>query len=238
MKWFKHYTDALDDPFIAELMDEFSHAGYVAWFGLIEIIAKENGHNLTGNLKISPRVLRRKLRSSQTKLRDIFEFCQTFGRLSFTFSQEKWEFRFPKMAEIKDNYTKDLQGAGNKPSNHKEVEVEVEVDKEKNFLSDSDEFRLSGMLLNEILKRNPTHKKPNLQSWAKNMDYLIRIDMKKPEEIKRVILWCQKDSFWQNNILSTGKLRDKYDELKLKMGDKYTNRGQEVTRKDPTAGAL
>lgn len=136
MKWFKHYSDSLDDPFVQALLDKFSHFGYVAYFGLIEIISKENGTNITGNLSISPTYLRRKLRSSQGKLRQVFDFCQTFGKLSVTFSEEKWEFQFDKMLEIKDNYTKDLQAAGKKPSNHKEVRVKnknKEKDKETTF---------------------------------------------------------------------------------------------------------
>ena len=137
MRWYKHFTDSLDDPFIQALMDKFEHAGYVAWFGLIEIISKENGRNLTGKLSISPQYLRRKLRISTRKLRQIYEYCAeypaenpdnspTIGKLSVNFLEKKWTFNFPKILALKDNYTKDLQGAGKKPSNHKEVEVEEE----------------------------------------------------------------------------------------------------------------
>jgi len=72
----------------------------------------------------------------------------------------------------------------------------------ENFSSDSTEYRLSELLLNFILKRRTSFKKPNLQTWAKHIDYTIRIDNRAPEEIEDVIIWCQKDSFWQNNILS------------------------------------
>jgi hypothetical protein len=67
MKWFKHFSDSLDDPFIQELMDRFGHQGYVAYFGLIEIISKENGYELTGKLNIHPTYLKRKLRISKKK---------------------------------------------------------------------------------------------------------------------------------------------------------------------------
>ena len=130
MKWYKHHTDSLSDPFIEELMDKFSHSGYVAWFGLIEIICKENGNNLTGNLDITPTYLKRKLRISPTKLQQIFGFCSTNGKLLFDFSKEKWHFQFPKIAEIKDNYTKDLQVASKKLSKQKEKEKENEKEKE------------------------------------------------------------------------------------------------------------
>lgn len=88
----------------------------------------------------------------------------------------------------------------------------------KTFLSDSIEVRLSELLLEKILTRNPNHKKPNLQTWAKDVDRMIRLDNRPPEAIRRVIEWCQSDAFWQNNILSVGKLRKQFDQLALKMG--------------------
>jgi hypothetical protein len=133
MKWFKHFSDALDDPFIQELLDEFKHSGYVAWFGLLEIIANENGNNLTGKLSIKPKYLKRKMRISTTKLEEIYNFCASFVdekcekserkvKLLFNKSGEKWFFDCPKLLELKDNYLKDLQASGKKPSKHKEAE--------------------------------------------------------------------------------------------------------------------
>ncbi len=89
---------------------------------------------------------------------------------------------------------------------------------EKTFLSDSIEVRLSELLFEKILSRNPNHKKPNFQTWAKDIGRMIRIDHRAPENIQRVIEWCQSDPFWQNNILSTTKLRSQFDQLLLKMG--------------------
>lgn len=91
--------------------------------------------------------------------------------------------------------------------------------KRKIFLSDSCEIRLAELLLEKILSRNPNFKKPNLQSWALHIDQMIRIDERAVEDIQYVIEWSQEDEFWQNNILSTGKLREKFDQLYLKMGN-------------------
>ena len=46
---------------------------------------------------------------------------------------------------------------------------------------------------------------------------MIRLDKRKPERIEAVIYWCQQDPFWQSNILSTEKLREKFDQLELRM---------------------
>ncbi|MHC4277810.1 MAG: Lin1244/Lin1753 domain-containing protein [Planctomycetota bacterium] len=131
MRWFKHFSDSLEDPFIQALMDNFGHLGYVVWFGLLETIAKENGYTLTGNLVVSPTYLRRKFRSSSAKLQEVFDFCQTFGKLSVNYSEHTWEFSVPKMLELKDNYTKNLQVTSNKLYNQKEVEVDAEVEAEE-----------------------------------------------------------------------------------------------------------
>ena len=84
----------------------------------------------------------------------------------------------------------------------------------KPFLSDAIEIRLSELLLEKILFRNP-----NLQTWAKDIDLMIRLDKRTPEDIQRVIKWSQADTFWQSNILSTAKLRKQFDQLWLKMGE-------------------
>ncbi len=87
----------------------------------------------------------------------------------------------------------------------------------KTFPSDSIEIGLSELLLSLIREKNPNHKQPNIQEWAKHIDAMIRIDHRQPTEIREIIISCQKDSFWHANILSTQKLREKYDQLKIKL---------------------
>lgn len=87
----------------------------------------------------------------------------------------------------------------------------------KLFSEDSMEFRLAKLLFNQIKKRKPDFKEPNFQVWSKKIDKMIKIDNRKPEKIKEIIKWCQKDDFWQNNILSTKKLRKQFDQLELRM---------------------
>jgi uncharacterized protein YdaU (DUF1376 family) len=110
------------------------------------------------------------------------------------------------------------RGTGAQLTSNQEPVTSNQKPKEKTFSSDSDEFRLSKMLFSFIEKRNPKNKEPNMQSWARNIDLMLRVDGRLPEDIERVIRWCQADNFWQNNILSTGKLREKFDALMLKAG--------------------
>lgn len=112
----------------------------------------------------------------------------------------------------------DINQPANQPTTNQQLTTNNN-NRTKDFLSDSIEVRLSELLLEKILSRNPGHKKPNLQTWAKDIDLMIRLDKRTAEDIRRVIEWCQTDSFWQSNILSTAKLRKQFDQLWLKMGE-------------------
>lgn len=104
----------------------------------------------------------------------------------------------------------------------------VKNDKNKNiYVETSNEYRLAKYLFELIRKNNPTHKEPNLQDWAKHIDYMIRIDKRKVEGIEAMIRWCQQDDFWYKNILSTKKLRERYDQLYLQMKPMSQNYAEE-----------
>jgi phage replication O-like protein O len=86
--------------------------------------------------------------------------------------------------------------------------------KEKEVYSaDSLPYKLSELLLSKILEHLPGYKKPDLQKWAWQMDALMRLDRRPPEEVEAVIIYAQGDLFWRTNILSVDKLRKQYDQL-------------------------
>jgi hypothetical protein len=87
----------------------------------------------------------------------------------------------------------------------------------KFFSSDHEAVRLAELLLNLILSQKPDLKKPNLQTWAKDIDKMIRLDGRTPERIEPVIRWVQQDQFWQSNILSPRSLHKHFDTLEKKM---------------------
>lgn len=89
--------------------------------------------------------------------------------------------------------------------------------KKKTYVEGCPEFQLSTLLFDLIKKRKPTFKKPNLQTWSKHIDLMIRVDNRSQPIVAAVIKWCQQNDFWQNNILSTQKLRVQFDQLELKM---------------------
>jgi predicted phage replisome organizer len=110
-----------------------------------------------------------------------------------------------------------------------------EKKKKKVYDDDSIEMKLAKYLYEKMLLNNPEAKKPNFQVWANDVRLMIEIDERKPGQIKNMIEWCQKDSFWKANILSVKKLRDKYDQLKIKATEEFNRQQQPQGRQAETA---
>lgn len=100
-----------------------------------------------------------------------------------------------------------------------------EKKKDISFVEGSIELRLATYLFNCIRLNRPEFKQPDLQTWAKHVDLMLRIDKREPEHVREVIKWAQADNTprdgtgfcWAVNILSTLKLRKQFDQLAIKM---------------------
>jgi len=73
LKWFKHISDSLDDPFISDLMAEFGSDGYVAFFGILEIYAREFSVENGWKLEISWHNLKKKTGISRKNMEEILK---------------------------------------------------------------------------------------------------------------------------------------------------------------------
>ena len=59
-----------------------------------------------------------------------------------------------------------------------------------------------------------TRRRPTItEAWRKQARLILDRDNRNPDEAHRLIDWCQSDPFWQSNILSMPKFREKYDQL-------------------------
>lgn len=88
------------------------------------------------------------------------------------------------------------------------------------FDEDSVEIQLARFMISEMLRVKPDSKVPkddvkSLQSWAKHIDYMIRLDKRTPRQIAELFRWAQNDTFWCANIRSPQKLRKQWDTLEL-----------------------
>lgn len=80
---------------------------------------------------------------------------------------------------------------------------------------------------NEV-RRLPKRNKANVSA----MRLLIDKDGFEPEQVARVIRWCQANSFWRGNIMSASKLREKFEQLRA-----HANREREERQNKPSRAA-
>lgn len=95
--------------------------------------------------------------------------------------------------------------------------VEHKPDSKVNKKPSEEAKTLCRRLLNQILARKRNYRAPDIQKWASDMEKILRLDNRTPEQVADVIDWCQHDEFWQDNILSPAKLRKQLDKLELHM---------------------
>lgn len=104
-------------------------------------------------------------------------------------------------------------------------ELDKEKDKKKKEKPSRHKFETcdtngAKYLFEKIKGNNPKQKEPNFDNWANEFRLMRERDNREPQEIKDVIDWCQADPFWQGNILSPKKLREKFDQLTIQMNSK------------------
>jgi uncharacterized protein YdaU (DUF1376 family) len=77
---------------------------------------------------------------------------------------------------------------------------------------------LADRLRSRILQNNINAKitAAAVLSWAHEADLMMRCDQRTEQQIADLIDWSQQDAFWRQNVLSMGKLREKFDQLTLK----------------------
>lgn len=126
----------------------------------------------------------------------------------------------------KDTLTKDIKnsscpGFENPDEEAEKIQPEQLLKKSKKYIFEESHTKLSELLASEILKNKPDFKLPaNLNEWSDCVRLMIERDKRSPAEVEAVILWCQQDQFWKNNILSMAAIRKQFDRLQMKMKSK------------------
>ncbi|AIY40143.1 Primosomal protein I [Collimonas arenae] len=64
-----------------------------------------------------------------------------------------------------------------------------------------------------VLKVDATTKEPNWETWANDVRLMREIDNRSHRDICELFQWSKQSSFWCANILSPGKLREKWGTL-------------------------
>jgi len=82
-------------------------------------------------------------------------------------------------------------------------------------------IRLMGLIAantptSTLAKLTPDQRRTKAERWTDAFRLLHERDGHSWQEIDAMIDWCQRDSFWRQNILSGDKLREKWDQLAAK----------------------
>jgi hypothetical protein len=221
MRWMKHMTAARNNEVLSELLEFFGAEGYGVWWIILELIGAQMDKSDKCSARYSIKKWSKSCHVSPKKFQKVVSFLSKLEQITAKVCTNNSDFMIiecRKLLKFRDEYSRKSghtpdklpKKSGATPVQETETETDI-------YSEDSKEFRLSLFLLNNIRKRKPDFKIPNLQKWAVQSDYILRIDKRDIEEVKNVIAWIQKDEFWQDNILSTAKLRKQYDKLVLKM---------------------
>lgn len=135
MKWFTHDTDAHEDQFIDGAIEKFGPFGYMAYFMILELMAKEGAGDI---LTIQVPRLCKKLRCRTKQLTEFLDYCSTKDELKVNYSSTK--------DQLKSNYSSTSVQLQNKKFSERQkkmkrgvifnaksvrVEKEIEIDREK-----------------------------------------------------------------------------------------------------------
>lgn len=107
------------------------------------------------------------------------------------------------------------QGAVSAGVSNKEVkEIKSSSKKELTPKFSPEVYGMVDLLTGLIKRNNPDWQmRGTVETWASHIDKLHRIDGRTFEQIAYMIKWTQHDQFWSQNILSTEKLREKFNDL-------------------------
>lgn len=101
-----------------------------------------------------------------------------------------------------------------------------------------DLVRMLVCLMGENNPRMKTIRPEQVNKWGREADLMIARDGRTEEEISAVIQWCQADQFWKSNILSMTKLREKFDQLAIKMRAPVNGRISQADAVEATAARM
>lgn len=97
--------------------------------------------------------------------------------------------------------------------NEKNEDYSSQNNSKKTFEKDSVEYLFALKFYQDIKVFDKNYKEPNLQTWAKDIDRMFRLESYPKEEIKIAYEFMRKDGFWRPNILCPATFRKQLPKL-------------------------
>ena len=237
--WFKHDSNASQDPKILQMCSVYKAEGYGWYWMLIEQMRDQANYKLNISGKYAIDAFASRFYANALTLHSFIDDCcdefhlfkkdktylwsESLLRRMTGFNEKSEKAR--KSAEAR--WGKQNQSNANAMRTHNESNAnasksdairEDKIREDKKISPSEISKSLTQVLRSLILENNPIARVPdNLDKWELEIDRMIRIDKRPSELIEKVIRFSQGDTFWKANILSAGTLRDKFDQLLMKM---------------------
>lgn len=192
MKWFKHMTNMRNDLFVKKIRKEFGLEGYAIYNLILEIYAEACGKDPGSEVEFDKGILLDELGVKEPKMMRVVDACVAAGKwvapTSDSVDGRKNKtilLAIPKMASIKDDYSR-KSGQGTDKVRHKKEEAEEltnvnseeEADPPNLHPSVSDDAKPSGRKLG--------HRIPD--GWQPKVETLEWSKQKRPDlEISEVL---------------------------------------------------
>lgn len=88
----------------------------------------------------------------------------------------------------------------------------------------SDDLKAAEWIFTKVIVVSPTAQEPNWPAWSNDIRLMRNALKCTHHEICEVFKWANTDAFWQTNVMSPAKLREKWDTLKAQMNQPNRNR--------------
>lgn len=128
--------------------------------------------------------------------------------LSFNMHFETWNTKDKNVLGQKS-----AQKQGQKSPTQQERKKKISIKVKQEYL-DLVDLLITKMRLNDPLVKVPDTPTKR-EKWADSFRLLLENDKRPSQEVREILIWCQEDDFWRANILSAGKFRKQYQQLKL-----------------------
>ncbi|MCM3651301.1 DUF4373 domain-containing protein [Metabacillus litoralis] len=239
MDYFPHDTDAVNDEKIESLRLLYGNDGYAFYFILLERIYRTKEFELDVSDAETIQILSKKVGVNEEVFNKILETSLKRG----CFDRQAYEERkvltsegikkrssvvVDKRVSMRSKYQKEKENVSDAETRVETPQSKVKESKEKKSIEKKNSrkqvydntsiyYQLAKRLFDRILENNSNYKEPNLQTWSNDIRLMMEKDNRNEEQIVYVIDWCQNHSFWKTNILSTSKLREKFDRLVIQI---------------------
>jgi DNA replication protein DnaD len=188
-----------------------------------ELVEVKKGEFITSELKLMER-----WNWGKAKLRSFLEMLQKDEMIIKKSDRKKTTITICNYCLYHDYETENRPQADHEQTNNrlysdtnKNVKNDKNVKKKNSPKQVYDEtsvfYQLAEYFLEQIRKNNPEHKTPNMQKWSDDIRKTMEIDERTEEQIKYLMKWVQEDDFEMSNVLSPSKLRERFDQLIIKV---------------------